>query len=90
MSHRAPHATLRNSRSSFDGRDSHHHLDLDSCAHALTAAGAALHPALRLPDPAAGGPDDYPTFVWTAADIDARVRHLLPVLASTDAKKIKP
>jgi protein-tyrosine-phosphatase/DNA-binding transcriptional ArsR family regulator len=33
-------------RSSFDGRDSYYHLDLESCAHALAAAGAALHPAL--------------------------------------------
>jgi protein-tyrosine-phosphatase/DNA-binding transcriptional ArsR family regulator len=35
-------------RSSFDGRDSYYHLDLEQCAHALAGAGAALHPALRL------------------------------------------
>ena len=34
-------------RSSFDGRDSYYHLELDRCAEALTASGAALHPALR-------------------------------------------
>ncbi len=34
-------------RSSFDGRDSYYHLDLDHCADALTDTGAALHPALR-------------------------------------------
>jgi protein-tyrosine-phosphatase/DNA-binding transcriptional ArsR family regulator len=34
-------------RSSFDGRDSYYHLDLDRCAEALTHSGAALHPALR-------------------------------------------
>lgn len=34
-------------RSSFDGRDSYYHLDLDSCANGLTESGAALHPALR-------------------------------------------
>src|SRR3954454_25235904 len=34
-------------RSSFDGRDSYYHLDLDRCADELTAAGPALHPALR-------------------------------------------
>lgn len=34
-------------RSSFDGRDSYYHLDLDRCAAALTDSGAALHPALR-------------------------------------------
>src|SRR3954469_23005413 len=35
-------------RSSFDGRDSYYHLDLDRCAEALAGAGAALHPALSL------------------------------------------
>jgi protein-tyrosine-phosphatase/DNA-binding transcriptional ArsR family regulator len=35
-------------RSSFDGRDSYYHLDLDRCAEALAGTGAALHPALRL------------------------------------------
>jgi ArsR family transcriptional regulator, arsenate/arsenite/antimonite-responsive transcriptional repressor / arsenate reductase (thioredoxin) len=35
-------------RSTFDGRDTYYHLDLDRCAEALTIAGAALHPALRL------------------------------------------
>ena len=39
-------------RSSFDGRDSYYHLDLDRCAHALAGTGAALHPALRM-EPAA-------------------------------------
>lgn len=34
-------------RSSFDGRDSYYHLDLDRCAQALTDSSAALHPALR-------------------------------------------
>jgi ArsR family transcriptional regulator, arsenate/arsenite/antimonite-responsive transcriptional repressor / arsenate reductase (thioredoxin) len=34
-------------RSSFDGRDSYYHLDLDRCAEALAGTGAALHPALR-------------------------------------------
>ncbi|MEV0156367.1 ArsR family transcriptional regulator [Micromonospora sp. NPDC050686] len=36
-------------RSSFDGRDSYHHLDLDRCAQALADTGAALHPALHPP-----------------------------------------
>jgi protein-tyrosine-phosphatase/DNA-binding transcriptional ArsR family regulator len=35
-------------RSSFDGRDSYYHLDLDRCAEALAGTGGALHPALRL------------------------------------------
>ncbi len=34
-------------RSSFDGRDSYYHLDLDRCAAALGDTGASLHPALR-------------------------------------------
>ena len=34
-------------RSSFDGRDTYYHLDLDHCADALAETGAALHPALR-------------------------------------------
>src|SRR5215216_5274423 len=34
-------------RSSFDGRDSYYHLELDRCAEALDHSGAALHPALR-------------------------------------------
>jgi protein-tyrosine-phosphatase/DNA-binding transcriptional ArsR family regulator len=34
-------------RSSFDGRDSYYHLDLDRCADALADTGPALHPALR-------------------------------------------
>ncbi|MEU6716784.1 ArsR family transcriptional regulator [Nonomuraea sp. NPDC046802] len=40
---------VRARRSSFDGRDSYYHLDLERCADALADAGAALHPALRLP-----------------------------------------
>lgn len=34
-------------RSTFDGRDSYYHLDLDRCADALAETGAALHPGLR-------------------------------------------
>ena len=34
-------------RSSFDGRDSYYHLELDRCAETLAATGLALHPALR-------------------------------------------
>jgi ArsR family transcriptional regulator, arsenate/arsenite/antimonite-responsive transcriptional repressor / arsenate reductase (thioredoxin) len=40
-------------RSSFDGRESYYHLDLEHCAHELAGTGAALHPALR-PGAAAG------------------------------------
>jgi ArsR family transcriptional regulator, arsenate/arsenite/antimonite-responsive transcriptional repressor / arsenate reductase (thioredoxin) len=38
---------VTSTRSSFDGRDSYYHLDLDRCAAALTDSGATLHPALR-------------------------------------------
>jgi ArsR family transcriptional regulator, arsenate/arsenite/antimonite-responsive transcriptional repressor / arsenate reductase (thioredoxin) len=34
-------------RSSFDGRDSYYHLDLDRCTDALADSAAALHPALQ-------------------------------------------
>jgi ArsR family transcriptional regulator, arsenate/arsenite/antimonite-responsive transcriptional repressor / arsenate reductase (thioredoxin) len=45
-------------RSSFDGRDSYYHLDLDRCGAALAESGAALHPALRreAAPPIFGGP----------------------------------
>jgi ArsR family transcriptional regulator, arsenate/arsenite/antimonite-responsive transcriptional repressor / arsenate reductase (thioredoxin) len=42
-------------RSSADGRDAYYHIDLVRCGELLTAAGAALHPGLRL-RPSAGGP----------------------------------
>ncbi|MGI5290379.1 ArsR family transcriptional regulator [Nonomuraea polychroma] len=34
-------------RSTFDGRDSYYHLDLDRCADALRDSAAALHPVLH-------------------------------------------
>ncbi len=40
-------------RSSADGRDSYHTIDLTACREALAQTGAALHPALRLTAPAA-------------------------------------
>lgn len=187
-------------RSTFDGRDSYYHLDLDRCGDALSDSGARLHPALRrdaapsvpparriavlfmctgnsarspiaeallrhhtagrvtvtsagsnpkprlhsnairvlreafgidiadqrprhldeladrefdhvitlcdkarevcpefghhsrrahwsIPDPATAG---YPAFQRTAADVDTRVRHLLPVLATTNREEVQP
>src|SRR5262245_24702752 len=38
---------VTSTRSTFDGRDSYYHLDLDRCADALAGTGAALHPALH-------------------------------------------
>lgn len=46
---------VTSTRSSFDGRDSYYHLELDRCADALTDSGTALHPALHR-DPAAPTP----------------------------------
>lgn len=43
-------------RSTFDGRDTYYHLELDRCGTALAATGAALHPALGpVTEPVAGG-----------------------------------
>lgn len=44
-------------RSSYDGRDSYYHLELDRCSEGLACTGASLHPALHLrpsPEPPAG------------------------------------
>ena len=43
-------------RSSADGRDTYYRLDLARCAELLGAAGAELHPALRLVSPPAEPP----------------------------------
>jgi len=54
------------------------------------------HPELvhwSMPDPALEGPTDrasYPAFERTTADIDTRIRHLLPVLAATDHLEVQP
>jgi protein-tyrosine-phosphatase len=39
-------------RSSYDGRETYYHLDLDRCADGLARSGAALHPWLGLVAPA--------------------------------------
>lgn len=36
-------------RSTFDGRDSYYHLDLDRCSDEIARSSAALHPALARP-----------------------------------------
>lgn len=41
-------------RSSADGRDAYYSIDLARCGELLTTAGAALHPGLRLVQPAPG------------------------------------
>lgn len=51
-------------RSTFDGRDTYYHLDLDRCADALAATGTALHPALA-PAPATVAGEIAVLFVCT-------------------------
>ncbi len=45
-----------------------------------------------IPDPAAGitGRGGYPAFARTAADVDTRIRHLLPLLATSNRKEAQP
>jgi len=43
---------VRSRRSSADGRDTYYGLDLGHCGELLTGTGAALHPGLRLAEPA--------------------------------------
>ncbi|MBO0808173.1 MAG: ArsR family transcriptional regulator [Actinobacteria bacterium] len=65
-------------RSSFDGRDTYYHLDLERCAQSLSAAGAALHPGLRLgpapPDPAgeSDGRRERPSVLFLCTGNSAR------------------
>ncbi|NKZ03604.1 arsenate reductase/protein-tyrosine-phosphatase family protein [Actinomadura latina] len=60
-------------RSGFDGRDSYYHLDLERCAHALAATGAALHPALgAAPVPPLESPDDRPVVLFACTGNSAR------------------
>jgi protein-tyrosine-phosphatase/DNA-binding transcriptional ArsR family regulator len=44
-------------RSAFDARDAYYHLDLAHCGDALSSAGLALHPGLRMAPVPAGSPD---------------------------------
>ncbi len=63
-------------RSSFDGRDSYHHLDLERCADGLAATGLALHPALRLgldpAPPAHAAPSPRPSVLFACTGNSAR------------------
>jgi protein-tyrosine-phosphatase/DNA-binding transcriptional ArsR family regulator len=66
---------VTSTRSSFDGRDSYYHLDLDRCADALTDTGAALHPALRrtaTPPPAQTRPSRGITVLFVCTGNSAR------------------
>ncbi|MDQ1022743.1 protein-tyrosine-phosphatase/DNA-binding transcriptional ArsR family regulator [Streptomyces umbrinus] len=63
-------------RSNFDARDSYYHLDLQQCAHALTNAGTALHPALGFaptpPLPSSARLERRPTVLFTCTGNSAR------------------
>ncbi|WP_020107538.1 ArsR family transcriptional regulator [Nocardia sp. 348MFTsu5.1] len=60
-------------RSTYDGRDSYYRLDLEHCAKALTDAGLALHPALRLgPAPAVFDPQTPPAVLFVCSGNSAR------------------
>jgi protein-tyrosine-phosphatase/DNA-binding transcriptional ArsR family regulator len=52
---------VTSSRSSYDGRDTYYHLDLDRCSAGLSATAAALHPALRYAPDAPRPKVDRPT-----------------------------
>ncbi len=52
-------------RSSFDGRDSYYHLDLDRCGTAFAQAATALHPALAPGADAAREPSGAVLFLCT-------------------------
>jgi protein-tyrosine-phosphatase/DNA-binding transcriptional ArsR family regulator len=51
---------VTSTRSSFDGRDSYYHLDLDRCGQGLHDSAAGLHPALLLGPGAAGRAESSP------------------------------
>jgi protein-tyrosine-phosphatase/DNA-binding transcriptional ArsR family regulator len=68
---------VTSTRSSFDGRDSYYHLDLDRCREALADSGAALHPALRQdaappPLPVDGRPSTGITVLFVCTGNSAR------------------
>jgi protein-tyrosine-phosphatase/DNA-binding transcriptional ArsR family regulator len=67
---------LRVTRSSFDGRDSYYHLDLDRCAAELAESGAALHPALRR-DVAPPAPAGSVLFVCTGNSARSPIAEVL-------------
>lgn len=65
-------------RSSFDARDSYYHLDLERCAQALAATGAALHPALASTgtatavEPSPAAPHHRPAVLFACTGNSAR------------------
>jgi len=63
---------VTSTRSSFDGRDSYYHLDLDRCAAALAGSAAALHPALCPPPSATVAPPRHVAVLFICTGNSAR------------------
>ncbi|MFC0449829.1 ArsR family transcriptional regulator [Rhodococcus jostii] len=64
---------VRATRSSFDGRDSYYHLDLDRCTQMLAGTGAALHPTLGLnPTPSSFNPTTSLAVLFVCSGNSAR------------------
>ena len=63
---------VRMRRSSADGRDAYYSLDLARCGELLAAAGAALHPGLRLLPPAPGRPQAHARVLFLCTGNSAR------------------
>jgi protein-tyrosine-phosphatase/DNA-binding transcriptional ArsR family regulator len=63
---------VRMRRSSADGRDAYYSLDLARCGELLAAAGAALHPGLRLLPPAPERPQAHVRVLFLCTGNSAR------------------
>jgi ArsR family transcriptional regulator, arsenate/arsenite/antimonite-responsive transcriptional repressor / arsenate reductase (thioredoxin) len=93
---------VRTRRSAADRRDAYYSLDLARCGELLTATGAALHPGLRLLQPAHAEPRPTPhapparvLFVCTGNSArspmaEALTRHMAPVTVAASSAGSHP